>query len=75
MKVLIVTLRRLGDVLLTTPLVRSVRRGFPDARVDMLVFAGSERILEGNPDIDRIITTPERPSFAETGAITRRPSS
>ncbi len=71
MKVLIVTLRRLGDVLLTTPLVRSVRRGFPDARVDMLVFAGSERILKGNPDIDRVITAPERPSFAETARLVR----
>ena len=71
MKILIVTLRRLGDVLLTTPLVRSVRRGFPDASVDMLVFAGSERILKGNPDIDRIITTPERPSLAETTRLVR----
>jgi len=71
MKILIVTLRRLGDVLLTTPLVRSVRRGFPDAGVDMLVFAGSERILKGNPDIDQVITAPERPSLAETARLVR----
>ena len=71
MRVLIVTLRRLGDVLLTTPLVRSVRRGFPDATVDMLVFAGGERILKGNPDIDRVITAPERPSLAETARLVR----
>ena len=58
--VLVVTTRRLGDVLLTTPLVRALKRGIPGARVDMLVFRGTEGILAGNPDIDRIIAIPER---------------
>jgi heptosyltransferase-3 len=65
-KLLVVTLRRLGDVLLTTPLVRTLRRGLPGATLDVLVFAGSERILKGNPDVDRVLTIPERPSFAQT---------
>ena len=30
-RILVVTLRRLGDVLLTTPLIRTIRRGFPRA--------------------------------------------
>ena len=53
-RILVVTLRRLGDVLLTTPLVRTIRRGFPQARLEVLVFRGSERILKGNPDIDNV---------------------
>ena len=65
-KVLVVILRRLGDVLLATPLLRSLRRGLPGASLDVLVFAGSERILKGNPDIDRVLTMPERPSAGET---------
>jgi heptosyltransferase III len=65
-KILVVTLRRLGDVLLTTPLVRTLRQGLPGATLDVLVFAGSERILKGNPDVDRVLTIPERPSFAQT---------
>jgi heptosyltransferase-3 len=64
-RVLVVTTRRLGDVLLTTPLVSALRRGFPGARVDMLVFRGTEGILAGNPDIDRIIAIPQRPSAIE----------
>lgn len=44
-RILVITMRRLGDVLLTTPLVRTLRRGFPGARVDMLVFEGTEGIL------------------------------
>ena len=71
-RILVVTLRRLGDVLLTTPLVRTIRRGFPQARLELLVFRGSERILKGNPDIDNVITIPERSSAGETLALVRR---
>ena len=71
-RILVVTLRRLGDVLLTTPLVRTIRRGFPQGRLDILVFRGSERILKGNPDIDDVITIPERPSAGQTLALVRQ---
>jgi hypothetical protein len=50
-RILVVALRRLGDVLLTTPLIRSLKRAWPDAAIDVLVFRGTEGILEGNPDI------------------------
>jgi hypothetical protein len=41
----VVALRRLGDVLLTTPLIRSVGRAWTDATIDALVFAGTAGIL------------------------------
>ena len=50
-RILVVALRRLGDVLLTTPLIRSLKRAWPDATIDVLVFGGTEGILAGNPDI------------------------
>ncbi len=71
-RILVITLRRLGDVLLTTPLIRTVRRGFPDASLDVLVFRGGERILAGNPDINDVVVMSERPSAAETWALIRR---
>src|SRR6185312_17119023 len=61
--------RRLGDVLLTTPLVRSVRRQWPDARLDVLVFADTAGILDGNPDIDRVVTMPPRPSIDQSMSV------
>lgn len=70
--ILIVTLRRLGDVLLTTPLARSLRRAFPAARIDMLVFAGTEGILKGNPDIDGVATIPPRAGLRAALAAMRR---
>ena len=65
-KILVITLRRLGDVLLTTPLIRSLRRARPDATVDVLVFKGTAGILGGNPDISNVVTMSERPTLAET---------
>jgi heptosyltransferase-3 len=71
-RILVITLRRLGDVLLTTPLVRTLRRGLPGARLDMLVFAGSERILAGNPDVDNVLTMRAEATFGESLALLRR---
>ena len=57
-RILVVALRRLGDVLLTTPLIRSLKQAFPDAAIEALVFAGTEGILAGNPDLAGVITMP-----------------
>ena len=62
-KILVVMTRRIGDVLLTTPLIRSLRLAWPQAQIDVLVFAGTEGVLQGNPDINRIITVAQRSSF------------
>ena len=71
-RVLVIALRRLGDVLLATPLIRSVRRAWPDAVIDALVFAGTEPILEGNPDLDGIVVMPERPSHRQSLMLAAR---
>jgi heptosyltransferase III len=71
-RVLVVAMRRLGDVLLTTPLIHSVKRAFPAASIDALVFAGTEGILSGNPDLAGVLTIPERPSLGESLALLRR---
>jgi heptosyltransferase III len=71
-RILVVALRRLGDVLLTTPLIRSLKRAWPDAAIDVLVFRGTEGILEGNPDISGVLTLPERASAGESLALLRK---
>jgi len=71
-RILVIALRRLGDVLLSTPLIRSVRRAWPDAHIDTLVFADTAGILEGNPDIDRVIAMPSRPSALDSLKIAAR---
>ena len=71
-RILVIALRRLGDVLLTTPLIRSLRRAWPDATIDALVFADTAGILAGNPDLNDIVTMPPRPSAAQSLALAAR---
>lgn len=71
-KILVIAMRYLGDVLLTTPLIRSLRQAYPDAQLDVLVFGVTASMLEGNPDINRIITTPNRPRFADYRQLFRQ---
>lgn len=71
-RVLLVATRRIGDVLLVTPLLRSMRRAWPQAALDVLVYAGTERVLEGNPDCSGILTVRERPGLAEHLRLLRR---
>jgi heptosyltransferase III len=55
--ILVISLRFMGDVLLTTPLIRSLRLAYPRATIDALVFEGTEGVLEGNPDLRRVLAT------------------
>ena len=60
---LVVCTRRIGDVLLATPVVRSLKAAGPHIAVDMLVFEGTQDIVSANPDIRRIWTIVERPAI------------
>jgi heptosyltransferase-3 len=71
-RILVIALRRLGDVLLTTPLIRSLKRAFPDDSIDALVFAGTEGILAGNPDLADVVVMPARPRACDSVALLRR---
>ena len=63
MKILLFKIGALGDLLMTTPLVRQLRGRFPDARIDYLTGRSFTRILEGNPYLDSIIAFPEEIFF------------
>ncbi len=71
-RILVVALRRIGDVLLTTPLIRSLRRAWPDARIEALVFADTAGILDGNPDLDAVVTMSPRPTLGQSAALVGR---
>jgi ADP-heptose:LPS heptosyltransferase/O-antigen ligase len=62
-RVLVISTRQIGDVLLTTPLIRVARERWPRARIEVLGFAGTLGMLRGNPDVDELIETPARPGW------------
>ncbi len=71
-RVLVVVTRRIGDVLLTAPLVRSLKSAWPSARIHMLVFKGTEDVLTGNPDLDEVIAVPASQPAIEALRFARR---
>ncbi len=54
-KILIIQLRRIGDVLLTTPIIEALREYFPSSQIDFLVEKPAYDVLTGNPYLNNII--------------------
>ena len=55
-RILIIRPDRIGDVVLTTPLIKAVKDSFPGSFVGVLVHTKVVPLLEHNPSIDVIIT-------------------
>ena len=55
MNVLLIRLRLIGDVVLSTPVIRALRRSFPSARLTYLVEREAAPVVLGNPHLDEIL--------------------
>lgn len=53
--ILAVSTTAIGDTLLSTPALRSLRLAYPKARIDLLLNAKYSSLFSDNPDIDSII--------------------
>jgi heptosyltransferase III len=71
-RILIVATRQIGDVLLTTPIIRSTQQFWPDAVIDVLGYERTMGMLTGNPDLNDVIEFAERPSWPEYKQLLRR---
>lgn len=60
MTILLVRPRLIGDVILTTPAVRALRRRFPDAEILYLVEALAAPVIAANPHVTEVITVEYR---------------
>ena len=61
-KILVIITRRIGDVLLTTPLIHTLKAAWPQAKIDVLVFKNTRDILSNHPDINQVIFAPDNKS-------------
>jgi lipopolysaccharide heptosyltransferase II len=64
--VLLIRLRLIGDVVLSTPVIRALRRTYPSARLSYLVEREAAPVVLGNPHLDEVIV-------AERARGVRRP--
>ncbi|MCA9752422.1 MAG: glycosyltransferase family 9 protein [Gemmatimonadetes bacterium] len=71
MRVLIVRTDRIGDVVLATPLIRALRKSFPEAHLAALVRPYSEPALRGNPHLDQILLDDTEGRHAGSGGTWR----
>ena len=62
---MLVCTQRIGDVLLATPLARSLKSAWPEATLDFLVLPGTQGILVGNPDVNQVLAFTQRASWRE----------
>lgn len=62
-KFLLIQFRQIGDVILTTPIPRLLRKHFPQARIDLLTFAVNEGTWRYNPHISNLITFDKKKGF------------
>lgn len=71
-KILLIRLRRIGDIIMTTPAVAALKRALPHASLTYIVEEPYRRLVEGNPDIDEIILVPPHQGlFSFLGFILR----
>ena len=59
-RVLVIKSRNIGDVLLTGPLISTLRALYPNAEIDALVKAGTEEMLLDHPHLNRVHTYPRQ---------------
>jgi heptosyltransferase-3 len=71
-RILVIATRQIGDVLLTTPVIEAAHELWPQARIDVLGFAGTMGMLGGNPHVHETIGTPSRLGFGGTLKLARR---
>lgn len=50
---------RIGDLILSTPAIATVRASFPDARVTMVVSPYNRVVMERNSDVDELLVLPQ----------------
>lgn len=71
-RLLVICTRQIGDVLLTTPLIRAAKQRWPDADIDVLGFAGTLGMLKGNPDVHQLIEVPAGSGWVQSKALIKR---
>ena len=59
----------MGDLVLTTPILRELKRVFPDAEITLLSSTGLGSVFSNNPHIDHLILHKRKESFGELNKL------
>lgn len=60
MKILVIQQKMIGDVLVSSIICNNLRKAYPDAQIDYLIYESTIPVLEGNPNIDNVLLFQDR---------------
>lgn len=61
MNILVIKLRHLGDVLVTTPAITALKEAYPQSQITMVVNQGTEDMVRDNPCLSEVIALEREP--------------
>jgi ADP-heptose:LPS heptosyltransferase len=64
-RILVISLSNIGDVILTTPVLRTLSREFPSSRIDVMVGPNGKDIFDKDPRIFKLIIYDKHASISE----------
>lgn len=71
-KILLLRLRRIGDIVMTTPAVSLLKSFLPDSSLTYLVEEPYRRLVEGLPAVDRVLVVPAKQDRRSFVGLLRR---
>lgn len=71
-RILVLRLDQIGDLVLTTPLLRELRRSAPEAHITLLVRPGTQALVEPCPYADRVLAFEPRASGPHARLVRHR---
>jgi lipopolysaccharide heptosyltransferase II len=71
-RILVIRFSAMGDIILATPLIRWIRKGYPEAELDVLVRSEYSSLLDTHPDVNQVLTWPIRGGLTDLIALQKR---
>lgn len=70
-RILVIQFRQIGDVLLSTPVLRALRCYYPQSYIAFLTEPSPGRVLKGNPLLDEVIIRPRHATWRQQWQLLR----
>jgi len=70
-RILVIQFRQIGDVLLSTPVLRALRCSYPQSYIAFLTEPSPGRVLQGNPSLDEVIIRPRHATWRQQWQLLR----
>ena len=68
-KILVIRMSSLGDIILTFPFIRLLKKKFPDSEIDFIVKNEFREVIESNKHISNVYSFDKNKGFAELKRI------